>query len=356
MRRPGPIPASGPPAQEPASFTEKPSNERHSRASRFLLPQRSDSVSAAAATPDDSETVPIAPLFGTWGLSEGETASADGEEFDPRLTTGSHSEVVEGAVADAAGPISYGSRDVWRAARARRKMLRAEIRRFTQRTRRRRLVLVGSIGAVLVVVLGSLAAAYSPLFSVEKITVLGAQTLDSTLVVEALASQQGVPLALVDSSAVKAALLAFPLIESYTLEAHPPHDLTVRIVERTPVGVIESDAGFTLVDAAGVALSTTPDRPAGSALIGVDGGLGSPAFVAAGRVMRTLPEAIRAQVDRVEAASPNDVTLLLQSGARIVWGSADKSADKALVLEKVMASKPDASMYDVSSPEAVVLG
>lgn len=108
------------------------------------------------------------------------------------------------------GPQPTSTRDVWRAARARRKALRAEIRRFTQRSRRRRIVWLSSIGAALLLVGGSVAAAYSPLFAVQKISVAGATTLDPAAIEAALGDQLGTPLALVDSSKVKAALLAFP--------------------------------------------------------------------------------------------------------------------------------------------------
>ena len=208
--------------------------------------------------------------------------------------------------------------------------------------------------AVLVVG-GSALAAYSPLFAVEKVTVVGATSLDPAAVEKALAAQVGTPLALVDPSEVKAALMAFPLIETYQLEAKPPHDLTVRIVERTPVGAISSDAGFTVVDAAGVALSTTADRPAGYALLEV-GGLGSSAFTAAGTVMRAIPADLRAQVDRVSATSADDVTLRLSSGTTIVWGSAERASYKALVLTKFMAALPGKDVYDISAPNAPTAG
>jgi cell division protein FtsQ len=248
------------------------------------------------------------------------------------------------------------TRDVWRAARARRKALRAEIRRFTQRSRRRRIIWWSAIGAVVLLVGGSVAAAYSPLFAVEKITVAGASTLDAAAVEAALSGQIGTPLALVDTSEVKAALLAFPLIETYALEARPPHDLTVRIVERTPIGVIRSDAGYTLVDAAGVALSTTSDQPAGQPLIDVAAGTDSSAFQSAGLVVRSLPADLRAQLTGVSASTADDVTLTLDSGLTVVWGSAEKSALKALVLEKALAAKPDATTVDVSSAETAVVG
>src|SRR5690606_24110755 len=172
-------------------------------------------------------------------------------------------EAAETARADdpAADAAPVRLRDVWRAARARRRALRAEVRRFTARSRRRRALWIGAAASLAVLVLGTLGAAYSPLFAVERISVVGAQALDVAEVEAALADQLGTPLPLVDDSAVKEALVRFPLIETYSLEAQPPHDLVLRIVERTPVGVIESAAGYTLVDAAGVALSTTQKRP-----------------------------------------------------------------------------------------------
>lgn len=248
------------------------------------------------------------------------------------------------------------ARDVWRAARARRKALRSEIRRFTQRSRRRRIVWLSAVGAVLLLVGGSVAAAYSPLFAVQKITVVGASTLDPAAVETALDAQLGTPLALIDTSKVKAALLAFPLIETYALEAKPPHDLTVRIVERTPVGVIRSDAGYTLVDAAGVVLSTTTDQPAGQPLLEITGGTGSRAFESAGLVVRSLPPEVRAALTGVRASTADDVTLMLNTGLTVVWGSADKSALKGVVLADAIAVHPDAATIDVSSPDVAVIG
>ncbi|MGP3535082.1 FtsQ-type POTRA domain-containing protein [Microbacterium sp. RD1] len=254
------------------------------------------------------------------------------------------------------GPV--GMRDVWRASRARRRALRAEVRRFTARQRRRRMLWLGIAAAVVLLVLGTVGAAYSPLFAVERIEVVGTSTLDPAAVTDALAAQVGTPLPLVDESEVKAALVQFPLVESYTLEAQPPHGLLVRIVERTPVGVLETRAGFTVVDAAGVALATTAQAPSGQPMLQIEGGVGSRAFTAAGMVMRSLPEPIRLQVTAVSATTADDVTLTLGgTDTTVVWGSAEDSAEKAVVLERAMISRPPADVvsYDVSSPKAIVV-
>jgi len=251
-----------------------------------------------------------------------------------------------------------GVRDVWAAARARRKALRAEVRRFTARQRRRRMTWIAAAAALVILVLGTLGAAYSPLFAVQQIDVVGTSTLKAADVEAALADQLGTPLPLVDSSAVKAALVQFPLVESYTLEARPPHELVVRIVERTPIGYISSAAGYTVVDAAGVALSTTADKPKDTPEITADGGVGSRAFRAIGTVFRALPADIRAQVTAMAATTANDVTLTLgETDTEVVWGNADQSAEKAVALAAIMAAKPPEHVYtyDVSSPGTVVV-
>ena len=264
--------------------------------------------------------------------------------------------VAPGVEGEQEAAVPSSSMDVWRAARARRKALRAEIRRFTQRSRRRRITWLSVVGAIVLLIGGSVAAAYSPLFAVERITVTGTTTIDPAVIEGALADQMGTPLALVDTSEVKAALLAFPLIETYALEARPPHDLTVRIVERTPIGVIESGAGFTLVDAAGVALSTTEERPAGQPLVEVEGGVDSSAFRSAGLVVRALPADIRSALTGVRASTADDVTLTLDSGLTVVWGSEEDSALKALALSAALVKNPTASSIDVTSPDVAVVG
>ncbi|GAA1641341.1 FtsQ-type POTRA domain-containing protein [Microbacterium flavum] len=323
MRRPSPLP------QAPATQGTAPPEVEPPVAEPIRFP---NPVAPAAAPEEEARALD-------------ERAGDAGESEDAAVITAAESDAI-------------GVRDVWAAARARRKALRAEVRRFTARQRRRRAIWITVLAALAVLVLGTLGAAYSPLFAVEKVTVIGTQTLDPATVEQALADQIGTPLPRVDSSAVKAALVQFPLVESYTLEARPPHELVVRIVERTPIGSIESAAGYTLVDAAGVALSTTAEPPAGHPTITVASGVGSSAFAAVGTVFRALPVDIRAQVTAMSATTANDVTLTLGgTGTTVVWGNADRSGEKARVLAGIMTAQPPSavSSYDVSSPDAVVV-
>jgi cell division protein FtsQ len=96
----------------------------------------------------------------------------------------------------------------------------------------------------------------------------------------------------------------------------------------------------------------------GQPIVTVEGGTGSAAFTALGQVMRTLPADIRVQVTAASATTPDDVTLTLGgTNTQVVWGSAEASAKKAMVLQQMMVQRPPASVsvYDVSSPSAIVV-
>lgn len=336
MRRPSPLPQPTAPSagrrESSGPVTVETTDEEATDAS----------ARASAAGGEGDLTAPVIPLA--------EKASR------PRVD-GLGSAPGDQEVGRPAAP-EVGLLDVFKASRARRKALRAEIRRFTVRQRRRRALWLGVAASVVVLALATIGAAYSPLFAVERIVVVGAQQLNADEIADALGDQVGTPMPLIDESAIKAGLVGFPLIETYALEARPPHELVIRIVERTPIGLIETRAGYTLVDAAGVALSTSATPSPGTPVLEIRGGVDSDAFAAAGQVMRSLPADIRAQVTGVSASTPDDVTLTLGgTNTQVVWGSAERSAHKALALQRMMVSHPpaDVSTYDVSSPDAVVV-
>jgi cell division protein FtsQ len=231
------------------------------------------------------------------------------------------------------------------------------VRRFTWRTRRRRRIWLVSIGAALSLVAFVLVGTYSPLMALRTIEVVGASRIPADEIQHALSDQLGTPLPLVDAGRIKSDLGEFTLIRSYVTESRPPHTLVVRIIEREPVGVIPSSAGFDLVDAAGVVIQRGTERPAGYPVIQARAGVGSAGFQSAAAVVQAMPDGIRSQLDTVTAATKDDVTLTLVGGARVVWGSPEKSEYKAVVLQALMVSSPVGTVgeYDVSSPDSAVL-
>ncbi len=245
------------------------------------------------------------------------------------------------------------------AERKRRRYERSEARRFTERSRRRRLTWIISAAVLVGLVLVVVFTAYSPLFAVRTVDVEGTSRIDATQVQSALAGQLGKPLALVDYGAIKGDLSTFTLIQSYSTESQLPNTLVIRIVERQPVGAVASGTGFDLVDPAGVVVSHSDQRPAGYPTIDTSAApVGSPGFLGATAVLRALPAELLAKVDSVSAATPDSVTLVLTgAGQKVVWGSVDNSALKAIVLDKLIGTQsPDDHLtYDVSSPDNPVV-
>ena len=243
------------------------------------------------------------------------------------------------------------------AQRARKRFERAEVRRFTERARRRRTAWILGLGSVVLAFGFIIGAAYSPLMALRTIEVVGTSRIPATEVSAALADQLGTPLPLIDADVVKGALSQFTLIQSYVTESRPPGTLVVRIIERVPVGVLAGPTGFDLVDAAGVVIDTTPERTVGYPLIDAPDGIDSEGFQAAAAVLAVLPDGIRAQLDTVTAVTTDDVTLSLLGGERVVWGSPEQSEYKAVVLAALLVGHPAGTVneYDVSSPDNAVL-
>ncbi|HEU4849343.1 MAG TPA: FtsQ-type POTRA domain-containing protein [Terrimesophilobacter sp.] len=245
------------------------------------------------------------------------------------------------------------------ASRDRRRYEKREIRRFTRRARNRRLGWAVAAGVVVVLVALLAVAVYSPLLALRTIRIEGTSAVSADEVMAAVDGQLGTPLALIDYDRIRTELDGFPLIRSFVTEVLPPATLVVRIVERAPVGTIATPAGFAVVDPAGVPLSTSAQRMPGVPLIDVGSkGVDSTAFRAVVEVLLALPDAIRARVDTAQATSKDDVSLVLAGvGQRVVWGSADRSALKARVLQDLMATQGENAKveFDVSAPLSPVV-
>lgn len=300
-------------------------------------------------SPAEDKSAPVS-FLGRFRGRDAEPADAEGEAAEPTNDTVSGTDAVDA-----------GTRGTWslrKAVRERKRVERSEVRRFTARQRRRRRNTWISLCAILVVAIGAVVTAYSPVMAVRTITVEGAKLVNSDGIVTDLQSQIGTPLPLVDQRAIKASLVKYPLIQSYTVEAVPPSTLVVRLVEREPLGLVDSGTGFALVDAAGVTLRASEKRIDGFPIIDTDADPESRGFQAAVAVLRALPDEVRAAVDTVSATTRDDVVLIFaDSGAEVRWGSAEDSALKARALTELMSAYPpdSVSLYDVSSAENVVV-
>ena len=259
-----------------------------------------------------------------------------------------------------AGVAAAERRRIRKGARARRRFERGEVRRFTRRSRRRRATwvtvaaVVGILGAVLAV------AIFSPILALREITVDGTAQVDESEVRAAVDGQLGVPLALLDFGRIEDELTEFSLIRSYVTETVPPNTLRIHVVERQAIATIQNDGGFDQIDAAGVVMSSSPERPA-LPLVDVGGdGVESAGFRSAAAVLLAMPEGVRSRVDIVTARTADDVGLKLVGTAQeVVWGSADDSELKATVLDIMLTKRPEClalPVIDVSAPRTPICG
>lgn len=343
------------PAAEPATGGSAPSPRSGGVADRVstepIAVVAGADAARAGAPRDLQETVPLDDL--RHGLPGGDAPV--GRDAGDSAAPGVGARDDEARAAQPDDP-KGARRAVAAAERARRRYEKQEVRRFTKRSRRRRLVwsvVGGAIALLVVVVVGG---AYSPLMALREVRVEGATRIPPEQIVAAFDGELGTPLPLVTRDDVHSALAGFSLIETYSTETIPPGTLVVRIVERTPVGVIETSRGLELVDGAGVVIDRPDARPDGQPLIETPGGTASDGFRAVAAVVRNLPVEVRSQLVGATAETADDVRLELAGGVPVVWGGAGDSATKAAVLARLMAVAPPdtVSGYDVSSPESAV--
>jgi cell division protein FtsQ len=244
------------------------------------------------------------------------------------------------------------------AERARKKYERQEVKRFTRQSRRRRLTWAVAAGLLVTIAALVITAVFSPLLALRTITIDGTSRLDNVKLQKAIDGQVGTPLALLDYGRITKELAPFSLIRSYVTEVVPPDGLVIHVVERTPVGAIQTASGFELVDPAGVVVDTSATRPDGYPLVQLGTGkISGPGFTSMTQVLLALPASVLLKVDTITALTHDDVTLTLTgSSQRVVWGSSDGSDAKARVLAELITlhGGGGAGEYDVSAPGTAV--
>ena len=235
---------------------------------------------------------------------------------------------------------------------------KAEYRRFTQATRRRRITWAVSLGSVGVLLVSVVVLTLSPVFAFREVRVEGGDRVTSQAVADALSGLYGEPLARVSDDRVQVALEPLTLVQAFETRIEPPGTLVVTIVERKPLGAVASGQGFAVVDAAGVTLWEDAALPPGLPRILVAADSDSPSFTAITRVLRVLPDEILIQVEGITATTLDDVRFTIRgSSHEVVWGSSERSPEKARVLRAALVAL-DAEQsrgIDVTTPDSVVV-
>jgi cell division protein FtsQ len=225
------------------------------------------------------------------------------------------------------------------------------------KAKRRKRILLGTIGVLAVLIAGIVAAAvYSPVLALRTITVEGTKMLTADQVQAALAPLQGKPLPQISNEDVTALLQPLVQVKAVATQARPPSVLQVHVTERVPVALVKQGAGFQLVDVDGVQLSTTTDAASVPLPVinGGDGTLPKDLFHAITAVLGALPADVLARLSDASAKSVDAVELKLVDGQTVVWGNAGEKELKAKVLAALLKAPADPKnpvrVYDVSVP------
>jgi cell division protein FtsQ len=223
----------------------------------------------------------------------------------------------------------------------------------TKRLRRRtirglKVLMWCALISVLVVGLGLLLY-FTPIMSARNIVVVGLGAVTQEEVTAAAAVSPGTPLLQVDTDAVADRVAAIRRVASARVQRQYPSTLRVTVVERLPVVVKDYPDGPHLFDKDGVDFATAPP-PEGVPYLDADNpGPSDPPTKAALQVMTALRPEVARQVGRIAAPSVASITLTLIDGRTVVWGTTDRTEEKALKLGALLTQP--GQTYDVSSPD-----
>jgi cell division protein FtsQ len=210
-------------------------------------------------------------------------------------------------------------------------------------------------GLVLVVLLLGAAVwvvGFTGVLGVKNVTVTGVTALSAEQVRAAAAVPDRQPLARVDLAAVSGRVSALAGVERVAVARSWPGTVRITVTERRGVAVVQRGDGIWLVDPGGVVFQRVAARPRGVPLLAIAGvGPDDPATRSALAALLALPAPVVAQVVKIAAPAPEQVTLVLTGKRTVLWGGADESAAKAAALTALLP-KP-ARVYDVSTPSVV---
>jgi len=194
-----------------------------------------------------------------------------------------------------------------------------------------------------------LALYFTPAMSARNIVVTGTGAVTREEVVDAARVRPGTPLLQINTNQVADRVAAIRRVASARVQRQYPSALRITIVERVPLVVKDFPDGPHLFDRDGVDFATAPPPPALPYIDVANPGPSDPATKAALQVLTALRPEVAGQVGRVAAPSVASITLTLNDGRVVIWGTTDRTEEKAEKLAALL-TQPGRT-YDVSSPD-----
>jgi len=190
---------------------------------------------------------------------------------------------------------------------------------------------------------------FTPAMSARSIVVTGIGAVTREEVLDAAQVRLGTPLLQVNTDGIADRVAAIRRVASARVQREYPSALRITIVERVALVVKDFPDGPHLFDRDGVDFATAPPPPT-VPFIDVDNpGPTDPTTKAALAVLTALRPEVAAQVGRIAAPSVASITLTLADGRTVIWGTNDRTEEKAEKLAALL-TQPGRT-YDVSSPD-----
>jgi cell division protein FtsQ len=229
------------------------------------------------------------------------------------------------------------------------------VRRFTKESQAKKIFVRSFLGAFLALVLFVLSTMFTPILAVNKITVVGENKVPESVIQSALKGYIGKPLPMISSENVANDLAKFKLIESIAVVSQPPHELRVKIVERTPISIVVASGVAYLYDPSGIRLGVANGNEKLPTIIITGDPKTSKNYTQAIDVLLALPASLLGKIEYIQAKSRDNVTMRLRGNFKqtIIWGDSTQAALKSRVLKVLLSKTPSRipATFDVSSPE-----
>jgi len=190
---------------------------------------------------------------------------------------------------------------------------------------------------------------FTPIMSARVMAITGLVTLTQDEVQQAAAVPTDTPLLQIDTDAVADRVATIRRVASARVQREYPSTLRITIVERIPVVVKDYPDGSHLFDRDGVDFATAPPPPGLPYLDADTPGPSDLPTLAALQVLTALRPEVASQVSRIAAPSVASITLTLFDGRQVIWGTTDRTDEKALKLGALLTQP--GTTYDLSSPD-----
>ncbi|MBB5168069.1 cell division protein FtsQ/DivIB [Mycobacterium sp. AZCC_0083] len=211
-----------------------------------------------------------------------------------------------------------------------------------------KLLMWSALVSVVVVGLG-LVLYFTPVMAARETVISGLNTVSKEEVEQAAAIVPGTPLLQIDTDAVAERVATIRRVASARVQREYPSTLRITVAERVPVVVKDYPDGSHLFDRDGVDFASAPPPPGLPYLDADNPGPSDDPTKAALQVLLALRPEVSGQVSRIAAPSVASITLTLVDGREVIWGTTDRTEEKALKLGALL-TQPGRT-YDVSSPD-----